>query len=160
MLGNHDYWTGSEAVKDDLAKLGVTVLDNDARAVGPLVLGGVSDAVTGHDDAKQVFDRVRRLPGARVLLTHSPQIAPDLPPDMTLLLAGHTHCGQVNLPGFGTVNLLARRDFFDRYGRYGCGLVRDGSRVTIVTAGIGTSGGPFRLGAPPDLWLLTLGPAT
>ncbi|RYD48058.1 MAG: phosphohydrolase, partial [Sphingomonadales bacterium] len=34
---------------------------------------------------------------------------------------------------------------------------REFGRTVVTTAGLGTSGGPFRLGAPPDLWLLTLG---
>jgi predicted MPP superfamily phosphohydrolase len=43
--------------------------------------------------------------------------------------------------------------------RYLCGLVREGARTTIVTGGLGTSGVPQRFGAPPDLWLVTLGPS-
>ena len=43
-------------------------------------------------------------------------------------------------------------------GRYRCGAIRERGRLTIVTAGLGTSVVPLRFGAPPDLWLLTLGP--
>jgi predicted MPP superfamily phosphohydrolase len=97
---------------------------------------------------------MRRLTGARLILTHSPDIAPNLPPQVSLLLAGHTHCGQVVLPLLGPISEVSR------YGaRYRCGIRREGGRIVVVTAGLGTSGGPFRLGAPPDLWLLTLGPA-
>lgn len=47
-----------------------------------------------------------------------------------------------------------------RYGqRYACGLVRAHGRTLIVTAGLGTSGLPLRLGAAPDLWLIRIGPA-
>ena len=47
-----------------------------------------------------------------------------------------------------------------RYGqRYACGLVRENGRTLIVTAGLGTSGLPLRLGAVPDLWLIRIGPA-
>ena len=42
--------------------------------------------------------------------------------------------------------------------RYLCGIVHDGARTTIVTGGLGTSGVPLRFGAPPDLWLISLGP--
>jgi predicted MPP superfamily phosphohydrolase len=97
---------------------------------------------------------MRKIAGARLILTHSPDIAPTLPDEIPLLLAGHTHCGQVVLPLLGPVAEVSR------FGaRYRCGIRREGNRVVVVTAGLGTSGGPFRLGAPPDLWLLTLGPA-
>jgi predicted MPP superfamily phosphohydrolase len=46
-------------------------------------------------------------------------------------------------------------DFGDRYA---CGLVRENGKVLIVSAGLGTSVLPLRLGAPPDLWLVTIGP--
>jgi predicted MPP superfamily phosphohydrolase len=72
---------------------------------------------------------------------------------VTLLLAGHTHCGQIRLPHVGAIS------FMSRYGdRYGCGLVTEGRLRVVTSAGIGTSLLPLRLGAVPDLWLLTLGP--
>ena len=42
--------------------------------------------------------------------------------------------------------------------RYRCGIVRDPGRLTIVTAGLGTSALPIRIGAPPDVWLVRVGP--
>jgi len=155
VLGNHDHWTGAAAVRDQLARAHVTVLDNQAIARGPLAIGGVGDDFTGRANLPATVAALRRLPGARLVLTHSPDIAPDLPDDVTLLLAGHTHCGQVVLPLLGALSDVSR------YGaRYRCGIRREGARTVIVTAGLGTSGVPYRLGAPPDLWLLTLGPAT
>lgn len=153
-LGNHDHWTGVAVVRDQLRRAHVTVADNAALARGPLAIGVVGDDFTGRADLPGAVRALRRLPGARLVLTHSPDIAPDLPPDIALLLAGHTHCGQVVLPLLGPVSEVTR------YGaRYRCGVRREGGRTVVVTAGLGTSGGPFRLGAPPDLWLLTLGPA-
>ena len=96
---------------------------------------------------------MRRLPGARIILSHSPDPFPRLPGDVTLMLAGHTHCGQVRLPILGAVKTMSA------YGqRYACGLIREHGRTLIVTAGLGTSGVPLRLGAVPDLWLVRLGP--
>lgn len=152
-LGNHDHWTGEGAVRNQLRRAGVTVVDNDAVRRGPLAIGVAGDDFTGRADIPATHAAMRRLVGARLMLSHSPDIAPDLPADVSLLLAGHTHCGQVLLPLLGPISDVSR------YGaRYRCGVVREGGRTVIVTAGLGTSGGPFRLGAPPDLWLLTLGP--
>ena len=69
-----------------------------------------------------------------------------------LLLAGHTHCGQIVLPLIGAVSHVSRyRD------RYLCGLKREDGKTIVVGAGLGTSILPLRLGAVPDMWLLTLG---
>ena len=65
------------------------------------------------------------------------------------MLAGHTHCGQIRLP-------LDRRAL-DHVGygeRYACGLVEENGRTLIVSAGLGTSILPLRLGAPPDMWIV------
>jgi predicted MPP superfamily phosphohydrolase len=69
------------------------------------------------------------------------------------MLAGHTHCGQIRLPWYGAIGTVSR------YGeRFECGLIREDGRTLIVGAGVGTSILPLRLGAPPDLWLVRLGP--
>ncbi|WP_267389031.1 metallophosphoesterase [Sphingomonas sp. GC_Shp_3] len=151
VLGNHDYHTGAEVVRRQLQAAGIRVLRNQAARVGPLSIGGIDDSVTGHAKVVAATDLARKTPGARLLLTHSPDVARFLAPDMTLLLAGHTHCGQVMLPLIGPLVEVSAP-------RYRCGIVHEKTRTVIVTAGIGISGVPFRLGAPPDLWLLTLGP--
>jgi len=154
VLGNHDYWTGPRAVRAQLARAGVTVLENSAVLRGPVALGGISDDFSGHADVPATMRAARRLGKPIVLVTHSPDVAPDLPADAHLLLAGHTHCGQVLVLGQNIAPEVSR------YGRrYRCGLVREGTRTVVVTAGLGTSGVPFRLGARPDMWLLTLMPA-
>lgn len=151
VLGNHDHWTGAAAVRSQLARAHVIVLENEARAFGPIALGGVGDDFSHHADAAATLAAARALGKPIVLFTHSPDIAPALPADAPLLLAGHTHCGQAMLFGRHVVPPVSR------YGtRYLCGLVREGRRTVIVTAGLGASGVPFRIGAPPDLWLVTL----
>ena len=154
VLGNHDHWRGRDEIVAALRKARIRVLENDALHVGPLSLGGIDDAFIGRDDAVRTAAAMHDLPGSKIVLTHSPDIAPNLPPDVTLLLAGHTHCGQIRLPLVGAIS------FMSHYGdRYACGLVTEGRLRVITSAGIGTSILPFRLGAAPDLWLLTLGPS-
>ncbi|WP_204277075.1 hypothetical protein, partial [Escherichia coli] len=69
-----------------------TVLENQAGLRGPIALGGVSDDFSHHADAPATLRAARALGRPIVLVTHSPDIAPDLPGDARLLLAGHTHC--------------------------------------------------------------------
>lgn len=150
-LGNHDHWTGAETVQALLKRTGIIVIENGAIQRGPLAIGVAGDDFSRHTNLPATLASMTKLSGARIMLTHSPDIAPRLPADVGLLLAGHTHCGQVVLPLYGPIAEVSR------YGeRYGCGIRREGARTVVTTAGLGTSGGPFRLGAPPDLWLLTL----
>ncbi|HYI65160.1 MAG TPA: metallophosphoesterase [Allosphingosinicella sp.] len=153
VMGNHDHWRDADAAHRALAAAGVHVLDNAAMAAGPLVVGGLDDDFTGRADLPATLAAMRRLPGARILLSHSPDPFPDVPAEVGLMFAGHTHCGQVRLPLVGALSTMS-----DYGQRYACGLVRENGKTLIVTAGLGTSGLPLRLGAVPDLWLVRLGP--
>jgi predicted MPP superfamily phosphohydrolase len=153
VLGNHDHWRNAAEARAALLRIGVRVLDNDAVATGPLAIGGLDDAFTHHQDLGAMLNALRALPGARIVLSHSPDPFPSLPRDVPLMLAGHTHCGQIRLPLLGAVSTMSA------YGdRYACGLVRENGRTLIVSAGLGTSILPLRLGAVPDMWMIRLGP--
>ena len=153
VLGNHDYGAGrAPRVTAALRHEGVTLLDNDAVRRGPLAIVGVSDANTNHDRVPAAIDRGRAIGGLAVMLTHSPDAIPKLPAGVDLALAGHTHCGQVTLPWIGAVTTGSH------WGqRYACGVVREGDRTSVITAGLGTSNLPIRLGAAPDLWVIDVG---
>jgi predicted MPP superfamily phosphohydrolase len=151
--GNHDHWTGLGTLRAALAKAHVTLLANQIAVRGPLAIVGIDDEYSHHAKIASTMAALGSARGAHVALSHSPDIAPLLPAALPVLLAGHTHCGQVVLPLIGPVSDVTK------YGaRYRCGLKREGRRTTIVTGGLGTSGGPFRLGAPPDMWLISFGP--
>lgn len=153
VLGNHDHWRETAAFRAALPKVGVRLLSNRVARIGPLVLAGSDDDFTGRADMVALARGIAALPGPVVVLSHSPDIAPALPPRARLLLAGHTHCGQFELP------LIGRPATMSRYGeRFACGVIREPGRVVVVGAGLGTSLLPLRYGVPPDWWLLTLGP--
>lgn len=160
VLGNHDHWTGLENIRTALSRAGVVVLENQAWRAGPIAIAGVGDAFSGHDDPERTLTAARRLSLPIVVLTHSPDISDALPADARLVLAGHTHCGQVRLPwGAPLIARSPREKGRPLYSlRYRCGLVRDPGRDIFVTAGVGAGTLPVRFGAPPDIWLLTLGP--
>jgi predicted MPP superfamily phosphohydrolase len=152
VLGNHDHWRDAGAARAALRSAAINVLDNRAVAIGPLAIGGLDDDFTGHARLPEVVDALRGLRGARLLLSHSPDPFARVPGDIGLTLAGHTHCGQIVLPRVGALATMSR------YGdRYRCGFVREHGKLLLVTAGLGTSIAPLRLGAPPEIWLLTLG---
>ena len=154
VLGNHDWWYSGIQVRRGLEKNGIQVLENevihfDLRGT-QLWLVGLADLWTRR---QAIADTVAMVPeGAPVIaLTHNPDIFPDLPQRVPLLLAGHTHGGQVRLPLIGSV--VESSDFGDRYVR---GHVFENNHHLFVTTGIGTSIVPVRFGVPPEIVLLTI----
>jgi len=154
VLGNHDHWRDAGQARQALRSAGIVVLDNDAVQAGPVAVGGLDDDFTGQADVPRTMARLLALPGPRLLVSHSPDPFPDIPAEVRLMAAGHTHCGQGRLPFIGAIMTMSR------YGnRYACGRVDENGKTLIVTAGLGTSGIPLRLGAVPDLWVIELRPA-
>lgn len=153
VLGNHDHWSSETVVSASLRAAGITVLSNEAVKRGPLVIGGLDDDFTHHTRTAPTLAAMARLRGPRLLLSHSPDPAARIAPPL-LLLAGHTHCGQVDLPIIGRLASVSHLGE-----RFACGWVKEPGRTVIVTAGLGTSLAPFRFGAPPDVWLVTVGGA-
>ena len=161
VLGNHD----SRSQKNQRAlsgtdwqaaftRMGITLLQDRAVRRGPLAIGGLQDIYTRKIDLPATLAAMTRLGGAPVILSHGPDVFPTLPDAPSLTLVGHTHCGQVALPFAGIVYVPTK------YGtRYACGLYRDGARTMIVAGGVGTSGLPIRMLAPPDIWLITIRPS-
>lgn len=151
--GNHDHWRGIGGIQRALEEAGIDVLTNEARQYGPLVVGGLDDDFTQHADLPRTLSAMGQLEGGRIVLSHSPDPFPDLPSGTGLLLAGHTHCGQIRYPWGGTPATMSR------YGqKYACGVVRENGNMLIASGGLGTSLLPFRFLTKPELWLITIRP--
>ncbi|MDO9367687.1 MAG: metallophosphoesterase [Sphingopyxis sp.] len=152
--GNHDHWFEPNALRGELEKNGLRVLQNEAIKLGPLVIGGVDDDYSGHDDIPATLVAMDRLgPGVPLILTHSPDIIPAMKRPVAAIFAGHTHCGQIRFPVIGALTYVSR------YGdRFACGDITDEGRRIFVGAGLGTSLLPLRFNTPPDAWLVTLAP--
>jgi hypothetical protein len=155
VTGNHDWWFDGPRVTAALEAAGIRVLDDAATplpARGPrLWLAGVGDLWTRPADVRRALAEVPA--DAPVLvITHNPDLFPDVPARVLLTLAGHTHGGQVDLP------LLGRLIVPSRYGaRYAIGHIREDGRDLFVTPGLGTSILPVRFRVPPEISLLTVG---
>ena len=154
VLGNHDRWLSAERVTGALTERGITVVENRAvpieRDGGHFWVVGVSDIWTGHPD---VEGAVAQADDDRpvLLLTHNPDIFPDVPGRVALTLAGHTHGGQVILPFVG------RAITPSRFGeRYAVGLIEEDGKHVFVTSGVGTSRLGVRFRVPPEIAVLEI----
>lgn len=160
IIGNHDVYTGKEAVALRMEKRGYTMLRNRWISLedqgSKLVLAGFDDSGqgwTGYDQAlKMVAQIFSDVPKGRplILLAHRPPRLKDLAAfPVDLILSGHTHGGQIRLP-FGGPGLA------DISFATPAGLYREGRQTLYVSSGTGTVGWPFRLFCPPEITLITL----
>lgn len=152
VLGNHDHWADKDGFIKALDKYNITLLSNEAVAVDGINIVGIDDEYTKHADIEATMASLSKLEKtANIVVTHDPDIIPEIPFDTAMIAAGHTHCGQISPPLIGPLTTLSR------YGRrFACGEIDDNNKKVIVSAGLGTSILPLRIGAPPDYWVVTL----
>jgi hypothetical protein len=153
ILGNWEHRCGVdlEALDHTYRRHGIELLVNRSVEVthhgGRVRITGLDDAIGGRPDARTALAAAAPLP-SHLVLAHCP-IARDalaLPSEhaASLVLAGHTHGGQV--APFGMATVLP-----PGCGRYVAGWYRDGGPPMYVSRGIGTSLAPVRIGATPEL---------
>jgi predicted MPP superfamily phosphohydrolase len=154
VLGNHDWWFDAARVQRALEAAEIPVLED--RAVRLKALGwscwlvGVSDFWEGRHDVRKALAGTDGT-APIILVTHNPDIFPEVPASVALTLAGHTHGGQVRLPGLGRP--IVPSQFGERYA---VGHIVEGGRHLFVSSGIGTSILPVRFRVPPEISLVTL----
>jgi uncharacterized protein len=154
VLGNHDYAYDQHAVANALQDCGITVLDHDRRIARfqshSIQIIGVPDA---HMTRAEAYSLLRGLSAdaPTIVLAHDPVWFAQLPAGPHLMLAGHTHGGQIRLPGIGIVRNATKAPL-----RWSHGLIEERGQYLYVTSGIGTSGVPIRWGVPPEFAVLDL----
>lgn len=154
VLGNHDVWSDGQEWTHALENQGISVLNN---RVLDLMLGQTHICVRGLGDIYSGQFEYIEWPAdceaaSRITITHDPAGAFQGRVS-GLVLAGHTHCGQIRLPFIGAPWTPSTSPSHAQ-----CGLYRDEQRQVFVSAGIGTSVVPWRLGtqAAWDFIYLTL----
>jgi hypothetical protein len=160
IIGNHDHWLDSVRVERAFVAAGIPFLRSQSRS---LEVNGVNINLYGLDDFEPAPNYWATLRAARqewntipadeplIVLSHSPDVFPWIPPRATLTLASHTHGGQVRLPVLGS--LIVPSSFRQRFAR---GHIVEEGRHLFVNPGIGTSIIPVRFGVPPEISILTL----
>jgi len=175
VLGNHDYERHRDqrstqrpnAAETALEAVGIDVYINQAVRIGlgerGFWLAGLGDQYAfmpkgkrdyvrgmGADDLDGTLAQVTSDEPV-ILMAHEPDLFPDTPERVALTLSGHTHAGQISL--FGHTPVVPSR----HGSRYVHGHFSDGRKQLIVSAGLGYSGLPLRLGTRPELVLIELG---
>ena len=183
ILGNHDWWediavqrarSGPTLVGESLRAVGIPVYENSAIRLSkdghPFWIAGLGDQWAFYFTRSErrrlprnpvgYYHGVDNLAGTLatvtddapvILMVHEPDIFPQVPDRVALTVAGHTHGGQVRVLGYAPI-------VPSRFGtRYVYGHVVEEGRNLIVSAGLGCSGAPVRLGAPPEITIIDLG---
>jgi len=166
VMGNHDWWEGGNNCKVAFARHGVPLIDNTRLFVTPnrklvdhasegLCLAGVGDMW----EDKCLYDlALGGVSGGmpRVLLSHNPDVAED--PNflrsgyrVDLMLSGHTHGGQISIPGVGAP--VTNSQYGQKYAK---GLVQGPVCPVYVNRGLGMTVMPIRVGVRPEIAVIDL----
>ena len=155
VLGNHDYWTSPQAIREMLFTCGIADLTNTVftltRENETLHLCGVDDIWRGDVRLDAVIAQLEDN-NAAILLAHEPDFA-DISAatgKFDLQISGHTHGGQVTLPLFGP----PVRPYLGQ--KYPIGLYKVGEMFQYTNRGVGMARLPIRFNCPPEITIFVL----
>lgn len=151
--GNHDvrhFDDRLQAFEATLGSVGIRVLRNAGTLVREDVyLAGIDDFRVGRPDLTAALaDRPSN--AACVLVSHNPDVLPMVPTSVDLTLCGHTHGGQIRLPGIGP---LVTSSSYGR--RFAAGWV-SAPALGYVSRGLGVAQVPLRIDCPAELTVMDL----
>ncbi len=149
--GNHDYTDGSEAIYEDtMTQGGFLVLKNEGETLnmadgGTVFIGGLDDSLHGQTAPKKLLSYRERYDYS-IILTHEPDIADEfIHTETQLVLAGHSHGGQLNLPFIESPRPLYAQ-------KYKKGLYQLSDDLSLyVNSGLGTTFIHARFRVPPEI---------
>ena len=147
VLGNHDWYFDGNRVRQALQKNNIRVLENEnlyiATPKGNFTLAGVADYTMRIPDIEKSLKNAK---APVLLLSHSPDVFPQVQKNVFLTLAGHTHGGQFALPFLGPIIVPS-----DYKRRFAGGLIDEDGQKMVVNRGLGTSLLPLRFNCPPEI---------
>ena len=154
-IGNHDIWTDIHAIRQGMADANIPILENEGLPItdgnGTFYLAGLDDGWSGTPDLQTTL---KNDPGGVPIVTlmHEPDVADDYAdnPRIALQISGHTHGGQIRVPGVGAPVLpyLGRK--------YDMGLFQVNDMWVYTNRGIGVTNEPVRINCPPEVTQIIL----
>ncbi|MGB7201417.1 MAG: metallophosphoesterase [Pyrinomonadaceae bacterium] len=166
VLGNHDGWYDDTEIATELTRVGYKVLQNEVAVIEKdgkrLKILGLIDHLKLSPSWSQTSANLKPIAesageGNVIVLQHSPDIVEvitgdlSISKDLRLVLAAHTHGGQVWFPILGTP--IVPSSFGQKYSY---GHVKENGVDMFVTSGVGTSVLPIRFMMPPEIVMLTI----
>lgn len=155
VMGNHDHWIGAEEIRKVMCESNIVELENDVytikRGDASLNIAGIDSVTLDKHDLNAVL---KKLPesGPAILLAHEPDFA-----DVSaatgrfkLQLSGHSHGGQMIIPGLGTPFRGSE------FRKYPLGKYNVGDMVQYTNRGLGTNVFWIRINCPPEITLMEL----
>ena len=143
VLGNYESWSDAEEWIREFNELGVDIMENETSMFqtvkGDVCIRGLGDKYTDRYSYVNYPEECENIP--KFTITHDPAGAFDARVK-GLVVAGHTHCGQISLPFIGPLWVPS-----DAPSDAHCGLYEDDQRTVFVTSGVGTTILPLRFGA-------------
>ncbi|MGZ4857780.1 MAG: metallophosphoesterase [Methanobacteriaceae archaeon] len=155
VLGNHDHWMGAKEIRRVMDESKIIELENDVytikRGDAMLHIAGVDSITLEKHDLDAVL---RKLPlsGSAILLAHEPDFADESAATgrFSLQLSGHSHGGQMIIPGIGTPFRGSK------FMKYPLGEYKVEKMVQYTNRGLGTNIFWIRINCPPEITILRL----
>ena len=151
VLGNHDHWAGADEIREILKQSDIVDLSNDVYTLEKkgekLNISGVDSLTVGADD----FDKVlEKLPsdGANILLVHEPDFAKisSKTDRFDLQMSGHSHGGQLVIPGVKTTPFRCSYSI-----KYPVGAYKVKNMIQYTSKGLGTNSFWLRINCKPEI---------
>ncbi|UTB33804.1 MAG: metallophosphoesterase [Methanobacterium sp. ERen5] len=155
VLGNHDHWIGADEIRKVMAETGIIELENDVytikRGDAQLNIAGIDSVTLDKHDLNAVLNKLPES-GPAILLAHEPDFADVSAATgrFSLQLSGHSHGGQMIIPGVGTPFRGSE------FRKYPLGKYEVGDMVQYTNRGLGTNVFWIRINCPPEITVLNL----
>ncbi|MBR6023744.1 MAG: metallophosphoesterase [Methanobrevibacter sp.] len=151
VLGNHDHWADAEKIREILKESDIIDLSNDVYTIEKdgekLNVSGIDSCTVGADDLDKVLDKLPE-DGASILLVHEPDFAKisSKTKKFDLQMSGHSHGGQLVIPGVETTPFRFSYSF-----KYPIGLYEIDDMIQYTSKGLGTNAFWLRINCKPEI---------
>ncbi len=152
VIGNHDWFYDEAKITGEFENAGIRVLSNEVAEikVGDEIINlwGIEDYWKNRTVPRYPFDGITDKKNI-IAITHNPDSLLKAPNEVSLMLAGHTHGGQIKFPIYGGIAFVNDPRLMEGF------IEVDGKHV-FVTTGVGCTGPQIRFRVPPEIAVLKL----
>lgn len=151
VLGNHDHWAGADEIREILKKSDIIDLSNDVYTLEKegekLNIAGVDSLTVGADDFDKVLEKLPH-EGSSILLVHEPDFAEisSKTDRFDLQMSGHSHGGQLVIPGVETTPFRCSYSL-----KYPVGPYKVKNMTQYTSKGLGTNSFWLRINCKPEI---------